>query len=73
MPAKKEEFEPRRAPKGAVVSFSSADGSTRDIEADEDGVIYPQSAEEVATLDALDLPVARKVIEESKADEKPKE
>lgn len=48
--------------------FAVRYGVTKDLTADDAGVVHPKSAEDVAALDRFDLPVARKAIAESKAD-----
>ncbi len=65
------DYEPRRAAKGAVIAYTTADGSTRELRADDDGIVKPTDAAGQVALDALDLPVARKALAETKADETP--
>jgi hypothetical protein len=57
------EFEPRRGQKDATYTYTTLDGRTRELKADEDGVIWPKTAEDEVMLDTLDLPVARKAAE----------
>lgn len=66
------EFEPRRATKGATYAYTTPDGSTHELAADDDGVIWPQDAAGVALLDVHDLPVARKAIAEAAAEREEK-
>lgn len=63
------DFEPRRAKPGQQFGYTTADGRQRELEADEEGVVHPATAEDVAALDAFDLPVARKALAEEKAEE----
>ncbi len=65
------DYEPRRGTRGAVVAYSTADGSTREIRADDDGVVRATDDAGHVALSALDLPVARKALAETKADEAP--
>lgn len=58
------EFDPRRGQKNATYTYTTADGRTRELTADEDGVIWPKTAEDEAMLNTLDLPVARKAVAE---------
>jgi len=65
------DYEPRRGTKGAVIAYSTADGSTREIRAGDDGVVRPTDDDAQAVLDAMGVPVARKALAEAKADEAP--
>jgi hypothetical protein len=65
------EFEPRRAKAGQEFGFTDREGNQRTVKADDEGVVRPSTVEEVRTLDAFDLPLARNAIEEE-AEEAPK-
>lgn len=54
-----ENFEPRRATKGARLQTTAADGRQFVLRADARGIVRPSNAEQVALADVLDLPVAR--------------
>ena len=60
-------FEPRRASKGASFAYTTPAGSTHELVADEDGVVWPDDPAAVAALDVHDLPVARKAMAEAAA------
>lgn len=53
------EFAPRRAEPGQRFGYTTSDGRQREIRADEDGVVHPRSADDVAVLDTFALPEAR--------------
>lgn len=58
-------FEPRRATANVkAIGYTASDGSQKSIEADDDGVFWPKSAEEVAVLDSFGLVRARKAAEQ---------
>ena len=63
-------LDPRRAEPGQVFGFTDREGNQKTIKADDEGVVHPDNAEEVAALDAFDLPVARKALSEEKAEAK---
>lgn len=67
-PKDQPEFELRRAEPGQVFGYTTRAGEQREIAADEEGVVTPESREDVAILDQFDLPVARKAIAEAAAD-----
>jgi hypothetical protein len=52
---------------GEQKRFAVRYGVTKDLHADDEGVIHPKTAEDAAALDSFGLPVARKAIAESKA------
>lgn len=58
---------PRRATPGQRFGYTAQDGSQRELAADDDGVVRPDTAEDSAVLDSFDLPVARKAIAEDEA------
>lgn len=60
------EYEPRRAEPGTTFGYTAAGGEQREIVADDEGVVWPKSGEEVGILDGFDLPVARKALAETK-------
>lgn len=65
--ADKAEYLPRRAEPGERFTFTGADGVPHDVQADDDGVIRPESAEQDGWLTQWGLPVARKVVNDEKA------
>ncbi len=73
------DYEPRRGTKGAVIAYTTADGSTRELRADDAGIVKPTDAAGQVALDALDLPVAhtasakakKKAPTQAKADKAP--
>lgn len=67
------DFEPRRAAPGQSFGYTGPDGEQRELAADKDGVVRPKTAQDVEVLDGFELPVARKVLADEKADEKAKE
>lgn len=68
--AAKDEFEPRRATPGAVYGYTDRSGKQIEMRADDEGIVRPDSADEVAVLDGYDLPVARKALAAEKAAKK---
>lgn len=70
MPSKKDKptYELRRAEAGQEFGYTLPGGEQREIRADDDGVVTPETALDVAMLDTFDLPVARKAIAEAAAD-----
>lgn len=64
-----DELKARRAPRGARVAFTTADGRTHDRRADSTGLIKPHTAEEELIFAAMDFPEVRS---EPKAPSKPK-
>ena len=65
------EFEPRRAKPGETFEYADTEGTLHRFSADDDGVVYPSDAMEVAVLDGRSTPVARKVMAEQKAEATP--
>lgn len=63
----KQEFEPRRASPNETFEYVDGGGTLHSFSADEDGVIHPKSAQEVAVADSRGLPVARKAQAEADA------
>lgn len=63
------DFEPRRAKPGQTFGYTTREGRQRELVADDEGVVHPDTAEDVAALDTFDLPVARKVLAEERAAE----
>lgn len=53
------EFDPRRAHPRQVFGYTDAEGHQREIRADGNGMVRPQTAQDVAVLDSFDLPHAR--------------
>jgi hypothetical protein len=64
-----QDFDLRRAEPGQTFGYTAQDGSQRELKADDEGVVEPKTAEDVAILDTFDLPVARKAMAELKAAE----
>ena len=68
-----QQFHLRRAEPGATFTFTQADGSIREIKADEGGVVTPETAEDDAFLTNWDksehLAVARKAEAERAAED----
>ena len=62
------QFDPRRAQPNEAFEYADAAGTLHSFSADDDGVIHPKSAEEVAVLDSRDTPVARKVQQAERAE-----
>jgi len=53
------DFEPRRAEPGQHFGYTTREGRQREFRADAKGLVTPRSAEDVAILDGMSLPVAR--------------
>ena len=62
----KGDFDLRRGDPGVKIDYTDAQGNQRSIRADDDGVLSPKDAAEVAILDLYELPVARSAMEEAK-------
>lgn len=60
------DFEPRRAKPGETFEFADTTGTLHHFSADENGVVHPKNAQEVAVCDSRDLPVARKALAQAK-------
>ncbi len=58
------DFDPRRGKKGATYAYTTGDGATRELQADDEGIVTPKDAAGVAALDTLGLSVARSVTRE---------
>ena len=56
------DYEPRRGTKGATYAYTTDDGTTRELRADDEGVVRPKDREGVTALDTFGLPVARKAM-----------
>lgn len=65
-----DEHLPRRARSGETFTYTNAEGNQVDLRANDEGVVEPRNPEEEALLDGYDLPVARKVVAERKAEQK---
>lgn len=63
------DFDPRRAKPGDSYTVTGPDGAVEDFAADDEGVVRPETAEQAALLDQLDLPVARKVVAAEKKEQ----
>lgn len=68
--AAKPDFDPRRAEPGQAFEYADTAGDLQHFRADDEGVVRPRNAEEARIADTFDLPVARTVKAEEKAEEK---
>lgn len=66
------EYEPRRGDPGATYGYTNREGEQVELQADDEGVVWPKTAHDVEVLDSFDLPVARKALAEAKEDEQAK-
>lgn len=64
------DLNPRRTEPNAEFTYTTADGSPRNLSADADGVVWPRDGWDDEYLNSLDLPVARKAITEARAAER---
>jgi hypothetical protein len=64
------EYQPRRARSGQTFTYTDAEGYQVELRANDEGVVEPRNDQEVAVLDGYELPVARKVVAERKAEQK---